>query len=54
MCLEGMSEAELKALGIEKRIERAVEVGEQREALEIAQQKLIADSIEEKLSEIFT
>jgi hypothetical protein len=50
MGLEGMSEAELKALGIEKRAKKAIEIGEQREALEIAQQKLIAESVDEKLT----
>lgn len=52
MGLEGMSEAQLKALGIEKRVEllAETETREAIEALEIAQQKLIKDSVEEKLT----
>jgi hypothetical protein len=52
MGLEGMTEAELKALGIEKRVTQIAEteIRETIEALEIAQQKLIAESVEEKLT----
>ncbi len=52
MGLEGLREAELKALGIEKRVEKALETEtrETVEALELAQQKLIKESVEEKLT----